>query len=103
MGMYPATAAAFAEEPENPEGVSAPGTPRERQQPPKAIYTYRRHLMPAELLPAVGAAVGVGAVVFYVTWLFLQRTPLDISGSARDHLSRGPSGRGRPSRGPTGG
>ena len=40
-------------------------------------YVYRRRLEPRELLPALGVGVGVGAVAFYVAYLFLQRTPLD--------------------------
>lgn len=40
-------------------------------------YVYRRTLGPRELLPAVGVGLGVGAVAFYITYLFLQRTPLD--------------------------
>ena len=39
-------------------------------------YYYRRELEIRELLPAVGAAVGAGLVVFYIARLFLQRTPL---------------------------
>ena len=39
-------------------------------------YYYRRELEFRELLPAVGAAVGAGLVVFYIARLFLQRTPL---------------------------
>jgi hypothetical protein len=66
-------------------------SPRLRELPPATAYTYRRHLEPAELLPAVGIAVGAGLAAFYVAWLFLQRTPLDISGTARDHLSRSPT------------
>ncbi len=66
-------------------------TPRAREVPPATAYTYRRHLTLPELLPALGAAVGAGLVTFYVTWLFLQRTPLDISGTSRDHLSRSPT------------
>ena len=66
-------------------------TPRPREAPPATAYTYRRHLEPAELLPAAGVAVGVGLAAFYVAWVFLQRTPLDISGTARDHLSRRPA------------
>jgi hypothetical protein len=42
-------------------------------------YHYRRHLSAFELLPAVGAAVGAAAVVFYLTKLFLERTPLDAN------------------------
>jgi hypothetical protein len=39
-------------------------------------YTYRRKLRATELLPAAGAAVGVGLAVFYVARLLLQRTPV---------------------------
>ena len=39
-------------------------------------YYYRRSLTARELLPAVGAAVGVACVAFYVVKLFLERTPL---------------------------
>ena len=46
--------------------------PRTRNQ-----YVYRRTLDARELLPAIGVGVGVGAVAFYVAYLFLQRTPLD--------------------------
>ena len=40
-------------------------------------YVYRRRLEPTELLPAIGVGVGVGAIAFYIAYLFLQRTPLD--------------------------
>jgi hypothetical protein len=43
----------------------------------KSEYVYRRDLDARELLPALGVAVGVGAVAFYIAYLFLQRTPLD--------------------------
>lgn len=39
-------------------------------------YVYRRSLAPRELIPAVGVGVVAGLVAFYVTRLFLQRTPL---------------------------
>lgn len=39
-------------------------------------YVYRRPLAGAELIPAVGAGIVTGLVAFYVTRLFLQRTPL---------------------------
>ena len=42
-------------------------------------YVYRRKLRAQELLPAIGVGVGVGAVAFYLAYLFLQRTPLDPS------------------------
>ena len=41
-----------------------------------ASYHYRRKLTLKEHLPAVGAAVGAGAAVFYLARLWLQRTPL---------------------------
>ena len=65
-------------------------TPRLRETPPRTAYVYRRDLEPTELLPAVGVAVGVGLAAFYVAYVLLQRTPFDISGTRRDHLSRGP-------------
>jgi len=40
-------------------------------------YYYRRSLTVRELAPAVGAAVAAAAVTFYITKLFLERTPLD--------------------------
>ena len=64
--------------------------PRPREVPPSTAYTYRRRLVPKELLPAVGVGAAVGAAAFYVAYLFLQRTPLDISGTGRAHLSRRP-------------
>ena len=45
----------------------------------KSEYAYRRQLEPRELLPAIGVGVGVGALAFYVAYLFLQRTPLDTN------------------------
>lgn len=40
-------------------------------------YYYRRPLGGRDLLPAVGAAVGLGLVGFYLARVLLQRTPLD--------------------------
>jgi hypothetical protein len=40
-------------------------------------YVYRRPLDARDLLPALGVGIGVGAIAFYVAYLFLQRTPLD--------------------------
>jgi hypothetical protein len=48
-----------------------------RQAPPQSEYVYRRQLDAREILPALGVGIGVGAVAFYVAYLFLQRTPLD--------------------------
>lgn len=39
-------------------------------------YYYRRHLTVRELMPALGAGIGVGLVAFYVMRIMLQRTPL---------------------------
>lgn len=44
-------------------------------------YYYRRSLSARELLPAVGAAAGAAVVVFYLTKLFLERTPLEVESS----------------------
>jgi len=43
----------------------------------KSEYVFRRRLDPKELMPAIGVGVGVGLVAFYVSYLFLQRTPLE--------------------------
>lgn len=49
-------------------------------------FDYRRKLSLAEQLPAVGAGVGagvaVGATVFYLARLLLQRTPLRATPAA---------------------
>ena len=39
-------------------------------------YVYRRDLSAQELLPAIGAAVAVGALAFYLARIMLQRTPM---------------------------
>ena len=50
-----------------------------KREAPRAAseYVYRRRLNAVDLLPAIGVGVGVGAVAFYIAYLFLQRTPLD--------------------------
>jgi hypothetical protein len=50
-----------------------------KREAPRGIseYVYRRNLEARDLLPALGIGLGVGAVAFYVAYLFLQRTPLD--------------------------
>ena len=63
--------------------------PRLRPEPLRTPYVYRRELAVRELLPAVGAGVAVGLAAFYLARVLLQRTPLDVSGTTRDHLSRG--------------
>lgn len=64
--------------------------PRLRHEPLRTEYVYRRSLAARELLPAIGVGVGVGLAAFYVARVLLQRTPLDVSGSTRAHLSRRP-------------
>ena len=51
---------------------------RKPNRPPvvEADYYYRRNLEKSDLLPAIGIAVAVGAVGFYVARLLLQRTKL---------------------------
>lgn len=49
-----------------------------RRRDVDAAYSYRRSLSLRELLPAVGAGVGVGVVVFYIARLLLQRTPIMV-------------------------
>ena len=39
-------------------------------------YVFRRPLSARELLPAIGAGIITGLAGFYVTRLFLERTPL---------------------------
>jgi hypothetical protein len=39
-------------------------------------YVYRRTLTGRELIPAVGAGIATGLAAFYLTKLFLERTPL---------------------------
>ena len=64
-------------------------TPEPKRGAGKASdYHYRRALALPELLPAIGAAIGVGAAAFYVARLFLQRTPLV---PARDIPTLGPT------------
>lgn len=40
-------------------------------------YYFRRRLTMTEQLPALGAALVIGAAAFYVARLLLQRTPLE--------------------------
>lgn len=72
----------------------------ERAQPrtrsAAANYSYRRPLSLAELVPAIGVAVGAGLFAFYITRLLLERTPLEVepfpaggrSGSPRSARAR---------------
>ena len=55
-------------------GMAAMSDPRAVDVDPK--YYYRRSLKLRELAPAFGAAIAVAAVTFYITKLFLERTPL---------------------------
>lgn len=39
-------------------------------------FSYRRELEVRDVLPAIGIGITVGLVAFYLTGVFLQRTPL---------------------------
>lgn len=54
-----------------------------RDVDPRDEYTYRRPLSIRETLPAIGVAVAAGLVAFYITRLFLQRTPLSVERQTR--------------------
>src|SRR5688572_4726991 len=41
-------------------------------------YYYRRELGLRDLVPAIGAGVGIGLVAFYVMRVILERTPLTV-------------------------
>ena len=41
-------------------------------------YYYRRDLEARDLVPAIGVAVGVGLVAFYIARVLMQRTPLVV-------------------------
>jgi hypothetical protein len=43
---------------------------------PATTYYHRRTLSLTETLPAIGAAVGVGVLAFYLARIVLQKTPL---------------------------
>jgi hypothetical protein len=61
-------------------------------------YYYRRSLTVRELLPALGAAIAAAAATYYLTTLFIERTPLTARTSvpvrpSRDRLIATRSGR----------
>jgi hypothetical protein len=66
--------------------MSAKSDPRDESA--GAEYSYRRRLRAVELLPAIGVGVAVGVTAFYMTRVFLQRTPL--SARARSASRRVP-------------
>ena len=74
--------------------MSAKSDPRDESA--GAEYSYRRTLSAGELLPAIGAGVAAGVLAFYVTRIFLQRTPLSARGvtpSRRpSRIARAPGG-----------
>jgi hypothetical protein len=43
-------------------------------------YYYRRRLKLDDLLPAIGAGIGIGLLGFYVARLYLQKTPIELLG-----------------------
>jgi hypothetical protein len=55
-------------------------------------YVYRRELSGREILPAIGVGVAAGLAAYYVTRLFLERTPLLPEDRRRGrHHASGPS------------
>ena len=74
--------------------MSAKSDPRDESD--GAEYSYRRTLSAGELLPAIGVAVAAGVVAFYLTRVFLQRTPLSARAGTtpprRSLVSRSPGG-----------
>jgi len=47
-----------------------------RESLPASTHYYRRDVGARELMPAIGAGIAAGLAAFYVTRLFLQKTPL---------------------------
>ena len=45
-----------------------------------ATYSFRRALGARDLLPAIGLGVATGVLAFYLTKLYLERTPLTAEG-----------------------
>jgi hypothetical protein len=74
--------------------MSAKSDPRDESA--GAEYSYRRTLSAGELLPAIGAGVAAGVLAFYVTRIFLQRTPLAVravtSSRRPSRVARAPGG-----------
>jgi hypothetical protein len=65
--------------------MSAQSDPhRPRSAVAETKYYYRRGLSARELLPAVAAGIGAGLVVFYLTKLLFERTPLRLYSSATE-------------------
>ena len=58
-----------------------PSLPRFRNA--DSEYSYRRRLRVRDVLPAVALGMGAGLLVFYITRLLLQRTPLSLERSPR--------------------
>ena len=58
--------------------MPSPESRRPRLHAADPKYSYRRHLSLREMLPAIGVGIGVGVFAYYVTRLFLQRTPLQV-------------------------
>ncbi len=59
--------------------------PSRRADMPATTHYYRRAVSVTELVPAISAGIAAGFAAFYVTRLFLQKTPL-IRESGIAHL-----------------
>jgi hypothetical protein len=74
--------------------MSAKSDPRDESA--GAEYSYRRTLTAGELLPAIGVGMAAGVLAFYVTRVFLQRTPLSTravtTSPHRSRVARVPGG-----------
>jgi hypothetical protein len=74
--------------------MSAKSDPRDESA--GAEYSYRRTLSAGELLPAIGVGMAAGVLAFYVTRVFLQRTPLSTravtTSPHRSRVARVPGG-----------
>ena len=57
-------------------------------------YVYRRTLATRELVPAIGVGIVAGLAAYYVTRLFLERTPLlpEERRRGKHHASGRPTG-----------
>ena len=67
--------------------MPAKSDPRARLE--DSDYFYRRELSVVGLVPAVGVGIAVGVAAYYLTRLYLERTPL-VSKQRRRTAASGP-------------